>query len=76
MAIAPIIKKKLHVKARYDLYRPTADWSKARTQYEFGADYEFHRNFQISAEFARINDRSLKTDHNYNMVDVEVDFRF
>lgn len=76
LAIAPIIKKKLHVKARYDLYRPTADWSKARTQYEFGADYEFHRNFQISAEFARINDRSLKTDHNYNMVDVEVDFRF
>ena len=76
LAIAPIIKKKLHVKARYDLYRPTADWSKARTQYEFGADYEFQRNFQISAEFARINDRSLKTDHNYNMVDVEVDFRF
>ncbi len=26
-------------------------------------------------EYARINDRSL-TKHNYNMVDVELDFRF
>lgn len=75
LVIAPIVKKKLHIKARYDMYRPTAEWNSMRTQYEFGADYEFHRNFEISAEFAHINDRSLEK-HNYNMVDVEVDFRF
>ena len=75
LVIAPIIKKKIHVKARYDMYRPTAEWSKSRTQYEIGADYVFHKNFQINAEFARINDRSL-AKHNYNMVDVEIDFRF
>jgi len=75
LVIAPVIEKKVHVKARYDLYRPTAEWNKSRTQYEVGADYYFHKNFQINVEYARINDRTL-AKHNYNMIDVEVDFRF
>lgn len=75
LVIAPVIQKKVHVKARYDLYRPTAEWNRSRTQYEVGADYYFHKNFQINVEYARINDRTL-AKHNYNMIDVEVDFRF
>lgn len=75
LMIAPIIKKKMHVKARYDMYRPKAEWGTAKTQYEIGADYEFHRNLKISAEYAFINDRSL-TKSNYNMIDVEVSVRF
>jgi len=75
LVIAPIIKKKLHAKARYDMYRPSGDWSKAKTQYEIGMDYEFHKNFEISGEYAFINDRSLDK-HNYSMIDVEVSFRF
>ena len=76
LVIAPVIRNKLHVKARYDLYRPSAEWGRARTQYEVGADYLFYKNFQINLEYARINDRGLKTAHNYNVIDVEVDFRF
>ncbi len=76
LAIAPVIKDKLHVKARYDLYRPTAEWKKARTQYEIGLDYEFARNFEICGEYAFINDRGLSTNHNYNMIDVQLSFRF
>ena len=75
LVIAPVIQRKVHVKARYDLYRPTAEWNRSRTQYEVGADYYFHKNFQINVEYARINDRTL-AKHNYNMIDVEVDFRF
>jgi len=75
LAIAPIIKKKLHAKARYDLYRSNGEWDKANTQYEIGVDYEFHKNFQIGAEYALINNRALEK-HNYSMVDVEVCFRF
>lgn len=75
LVIAPVIKQKVHVKARYDLYRPTADWNRAKTYYEVGADYLFNKNIQINAEYARVNDRSLDK-HDYNMVDVEVDFRF
>lgn len=75
LAIAPIIQKKLHVKARYDLYRNKADWDSAKTLYEVGMDYEFHRNFQVSAEYAFVNDRSL-AKHDYSMVDVQVSYRF
>ena len=78
LVIAPIIQKKFHVKARYDMYRPTAEWSKTKTFYEIGADYLIHPNFQINIEYARVNDKTVSTHtkHGYNMIDVEVDFRF
>ncbi len=75
LAIAPIIKKKLHVKARYDLYRQDADWDQAKTYYELGMDYVFIRNLQISAEYALVNDRTINK-HNYSMADVQISFRF
>ncbi len=75
LVIAPIIQKKLHAKVRYDLYRNTGDWDKAKTQYEVGLDYEFDHNIQISAEYALVNNRAL-AKHNYSMVDVEVSWRF
>ena len=75
LAIAPIVKKKIHAKARYDLYRPNGEWNKANTQYEIGVDYMFHKNFQINAEYALVNNRALEK-HNYSVVDVELCFRF
>ena len=75
LVIAPVVKKKFHVKARYDMYRPQVEWGTSKTQYEIGADYVFTRNLQINAEYALVNDRSLNK-HNYNIFDVEVDVRF
>lgn len=74
--IAPIIKKKLHAKARYDMYQPSGDASKQKTFYELGLDYEFCHNLKLSGEYAFVNDRSLKGEHNYNMIDVQLAFRF
>ncbi len=75
LVIAPVIKNKLHVKARYDLYRQDAKWDQAKTYYELGADYVFVKYLQISAEYALVNDRTLNS-HNYSMADVQVSFRF
>lgn len=75
LVIAPVVKNKVHVKARYDLYRPRAEWGTSKTFYEIGADVCFKKAFKISAEYALVNDRSL-TEHNYNMIDVEVSVRF
>lgn len=75
LAIAPVIKKKFHVKARYDCYRPKAEWGTSKTFYEIGVDYVFARNLQISAEYAFVNDRSLEK-HNYSMIDTQLSFRF
>jgi hypothetical protein len=74
LAIAPIIKEKLHVKTRYDLYRDEATWSSSKTMYEVGADYMFTKNLQINLEYARVNERA--THENYNLVDVEMSFKF
>ena len=88
LCIAPIQKNKMHVKARYDLYREADSWNGfingagtfvggAKTMYEIGADYLFTKNLQINVEYARVNDRTINSDkHDYNMVDVELDFRF
>ena len=75
LCIAPIQKNKFHLKARYDLYREAKEWGRAKTFYEVGADYMFTKNLQINLEYARVNDRSLEKS-DYNMVDVELDFRF
>ena len=75
LCIAPIQKNKFHVKARYDLYREAKEWGQSKTMYEVGADYVFTKNLQVNLEYARVNDRTA-ANHNYNMVDVELDFRF
>lgn len=75
LMIAPVVSKKLYAKARYDLYRPRAEWSTSKTNYEIGANYWIGKSIMIGAEYVRVNDRSLKK-HNYNMVDVELDVKF
>jgi len=74
LGIVPIIKQKLHVKARYDLYRDRKEWSSSKTNYEVGADYVFTKNLQLNIEYARVNERATHSD--YNLIDVELDFRF
>ncbi|MBO6187099.1 MAG: porin [Prevotella sp.] len=74
-AIVPVVKSKLHAKARYQTYRPQKDWGTSKTMYEIGANYFINKNFQINLEYARVNDRALAS-HNYNFFDAEFDFRF
>ena len=73
--IVPVIKSKLHAKARYNMYRPQKEWCTSKTMYEVGLNYFINKHIQINAEYARVNDRSL-AKHNYNFADIELDFRF
>lgn len=75
LCIAPIIRGKLRLKARYDLYRPKAEWSSSKTQYEVGLNWIIDKHLELHSEYAFVNDRSL-SDHNYNMVDVEFSVKF
>ena len=76
--IVPVVKSKLHAKARYQTYRPQKDWATSKTMYEVGLNYFFSKNLELTCEYARVNDRSIANPdkHNYNFVDVELDFRF
>jgi len=76
--IVPVIKSKLHAKARYNCYRVAKEWGSAKTMYEVGLNYFFSKNLQVNFEYARVNDRTIANPdkHNYNFVDLELDFRF
>ena len=78
--IVPIIKGKLHAKARYQTYRNQKEWSTSVNQIECGLNYFFTKNLEMHLEYSRVNDRSIEIanekKHNYNLVDVELDFRF
>lgn len=75
LVIAPIIPKTFHAKARYDMYEPTGDASKMKTNYEVGLDYKFTPGITLSGEFVHVHDRSL-ADPDYNMLDFQVSYRF
>ena len=72
--IVPVIKSKLHAKARYNTYRVDKTWGNSKTMYEVGLNYFFTKNLQLTTEYARVNERA--TDSNYNFVDIELAFRF
>lgn len=76
LAIAPILKNKVHVKGRYNLYRDQATWESANTQYEIGTDYMFSKNLQISAEYGYTYNRAATNRKEGNFIDVELNFKF
>ena len=75
LAIVPVYQDKLLVKGRYDLYRPSASWLHAKTNYEIGLNFRFCKYFEIQSEYVFTNDRSL-AKHNYSSVYVQVSVRY
>lgn len=73
--IAPIIKDKVHVKARYSIYRESAEWSTSQSQLEIGADWMLSKYFYLTAAYIHANNRKL-AEHNYDMADVQLRVRF
>ena len=75
--IVPVVKGKLHAKARYQTYRVSKEWSSSVNQLECGLNYFFTKNLEMHLEYSRVNDRSIANNkHDYNLVALELDFRF
>ena len=73
--IVPLIKSTLHAKARYQSYRNQKNWATSVNQVECGLNYFFTKNLELHLEYSHVNDRNL-AKHNYNLIDMELDFRF
>ncbi len=73
--IIPLIKSKLHAKARYQSYRNQKNWATSVNQVECGLNYFFTKNLELHLEYSHVNDRNL-ANHDYNLIDMELDFRF
>ena len=75
LGMVPVIKSKLQVKARSQTYRESKNWGSSKSLYEVCLNYFIYKNLQLNFEYARINDRT-QDKHNYNLMDVQLDFRF
>jgi hypothetical protein len=73
--IAPIIKNKFHVKARYDMFQPSKGAEKQKTNYDIGLDYCFTKNIQLSGIYSYTHNRALE-DKNYSTIDFQISYRF
>jgi len=82
LGIVPIIKNKLHAKARYDVYRNEASWGIRKVNYEVGVDYSLAKNILLNVEYARVNEHTRNYNtltigrFSYNLFDVQLDFKF
>lgn len=75
LGMVPVIKNKLQLKARYQTYRVSKQWGSSKSLYEVGVNYFICKNMQLNFEYARLNDRT-RDKQNYNLMDVQLDFRF
>lgn len=75
LIIAPILKKKLYAKARYDLYIPSEDCRSRKTLYEIGVNYRINNNIQIAGEYAYYQDYSV-LEKNKTLIDVQLSYKF
>ena len=75
LGMVPVKKNKLQVKARYQTYRVSKRWGSSKSLCEVGLNWFICKNMQLNFEYARLNER-LRDKHNYNLMDVQLDFRF
>lgn len=74
-AIVPVIKGKLRAKARYDVYRPTAEWEKTNSQYQCGLNWSINKAVELQSTYGYVYDRALAKS-SYSTYDLQLSVRF
>lgn len=59
--------------AKYDAYRPNAEWSAANTIYSIAPNFQLHKNLMFQLQYNYVNDR---TKSNYHQLWAMTYFRF
>ncbi|MBP5770802.1 MAG: porin [Bacteroidaceae bacterium] len=70
------LSPQLKVFARWNVYRKSRAWSDARSLYELAANYYFHPNLMLQANYAYHVDKSRQGDQRFNSLDVQLYWRF
>ena len=68
--------KKLKVYAKWDVYRDTREWDSMKSLYCLTANYYFHKNFKLQANYSYTRDKSTSGDGRYNTFDLQMYWRF
>lgn len=76
MTIGAPLSKKLKVYAKWDVYRDTREWDSMKALYCLSANYYFHKNFKLQANYSYTRDKSTTKDGRYNTFDLQMYWRF
>ena len=76
MTVGAPFSKKLKVYAKWDVYRDTREWSSMKSLYCLTANYYFHKNFKLQANYSYTRDKSTANDGRYNTFDLQMYWRF
>ena len=76
MTIGAPLSKKLKVYAKWDVYRDTREWDSMKALYCLTANYYFHKNFKLQANYSYTRDKSTTKDGRYNTFDLQMYWRF
>ena len=76
MTIGAPLSKKLKVYAKWDVYRDTREWDSMKALYCLTANYYFHKNFKLQANYSYTRDKSTTKDGRYNTFDLQMCWRF
>ena len=76
MTIGAPLSKKLKVYAKWDVYRDTREWDSMKALYCLTANYYFHKNLKLQANYSYTRDKSTTKDGRYNTFDLQMYWRF
>lgn len=76
MTVGAPLTKKLKVYAKWDVYRDTREWDSMKSLYCLTANYYFHKNFKLQANYSYTRDKSTSGDGRYNTFDLQMYWRF
>ena len=76
MTVGAPLSKKLKVYAKWDVYRDTREWDSMKALYCLTANYYFHKNFKLQANYSYTRDKSTTKDGRYNTFDLQMYWRF
>lgn len=76
MTVGAPLSKKLKVYAKWDVYRDTREWNSMKALYCLTANYYFHKNFKLQANYSYTRDKSTTKDGRYNTFDLQMYWRF
>lgn len=76
MTVGAPLTKKCKVYAKWDVYRDRREWDSMKSLYCLAANYYFHKNLKIQANYTYTRDKSVSTDGRYNTIDLQLYWRF
>lgn len=72
----PVIKNKLKIYGKWDVYRDKKEMSTATQSYVCSINYYLCKNLKVQGTYSYTHDKNVAVGQNYNTIDVQLYWRF